>query len=117
MRSRSAPLARLVWRSANANASRLGADLAFDTHQALVLRPEVDLVVVAVKVSDHKQIVSDALAAGKMVYCEWPLARNLSEAEALERLARERSSQDAFLSPRPLSSDAHRALPLNIRNG
>jgi predicted dehydrogenase len=76
--------------SANATASRLGADLAFDTHQALVLRPEVDLVVVAVKVPDHKQIVSDALAAGKMVYCEWPLARNLSEAEALEGIARER---------------------------
>lgn len=76
--------------SANATASRLGADLAFDTHQALLLRPEVDLVVVAVKVPDHKQIVSDALAAGKMVYCEWPLARNLAEAEALEGLARER---------------------------
>ena len=76
--------------SANATASRLGADLAFDTHQALVLRPEVDLVVVAVKVPDHKQIVSVALSAGKMVYCEWPLARNLAEAEALEGLARER---------------------------
>ncbi len=48
------------------------------------------MVVVAVKVPEHKQIVSDALAAGKMVYCEWPLARNLSEAEALGGLARER---------------------------
>ncbi len=76
--------------SANATARRLGADLAFDTHAALVVRPEVDLVVVAVKVPEHKQIVSDALAAGKMVYCEWPLARNLSEAEALEGFARER---------------------------
>ncbi|MER7963998.1 Gfo/Idh/MocA family protein [Streptomyces ardesiacus] len=76
--------------SANATARRLGADLAFDTHEALVERPEVDLVVVAVKVPDHEQIVSDALAADKMVYCEWPLARNLSEAEALEGFARER---------------------------
>ncbi|MBO4239228.1 Gfo/Idh/MocA family protein [Pseudonocardia alni] len=76
--------------SANATARRLGADLAFDTHEALVVRPEVDLVVVAVKVPEHKQIVSDALAAGKMVYCEWPLARNLSEAAVLEGRARER---------------------------
>ncbi|MFJ9622996.1 Gfo/Idh/MocA family protein [Streptomyces sp. NPDC101181] len=76
--------------SANATARQLGADLAFDTHKALVGRAEVDLVVVAVKVPDHEQIVSDALAAGKMVYCEWPLARNLSEAEALEGFARER---------------------------
>ncbi|MGN7773668.1 Gfo/Idh/MocA family protein [Phyllobacterium sp. 22552] len=82
--------------SANATASRLGADLAFDTHRALVLRPEVDLVVVAVKVPEHKQIVSDALAAGKMVYCEWPLARNLSEAEALEGFARERRLRTAI---------------------
>lgn len=76
--------------SANATAHRLGADLAFDTHEALVVRPEVDLVVVVVKVPEHKRIVSDALAAGKMVYSEWPLARDLSEAEALEGLARER---------------------------
>ncbi|WP_062018532.1 Gfo/Idh/MocA family protein [Aureimonas sp. AU4] len=74
--------------SARATAARLGVDLAFDTHQALVVRPEVDLVVVAVKVPEHARIVSDALAAGKMVYCEWPLARDQSEAEALERLAR-----------------------------
>jgi predicted dehydrogenase len=76
--------------SARATADRLGVGLAFDTHQALVLRPEVDLVVVAVKVPEHHRIVSDALAAGKMVYCEWPLARNLSEVETLVGLARER---------------------------
>ncbi|MDQ0644349.1 Gfo/Idh/MocA family protein [Microbacterium murale] len=76
--------------SANETARRVGADLAFDTHQALVARPEVDLVVVAVKVPDHKQIVTDALTAGKMVYSEWPLARDLAEAEELEGLARER---------------------------
>ncbi|WP_404977852.1 Gfo/Idh/MocA family oxidoreductase [Agrobacterium tumefaciens] len=59
--------------SANATAGRLGADLAFDTHQALVVRPEVDLVVVAVKVPDRKQIVSDALAAGR-----WSIANDRS---------------------------------------
>lgn len=30
--------------SAKATAGRLGVDLAFDTHQALVSRPEIDLV-------------------------------------------------------------------------
>lgn len=76
--------------SAQATADRLGVDLAFANHQALVARPEVDLVVVAVKVPEHHRIVSDALAAGKMVYCEWPLARNLWEAEELASLARDR---------------------------
>lgn len=76
--------------SAKATAGRLGVDLAFDTHQALVSRPEIDLVVIAVKVPEHHQIVTDALAAGKMVFCEWPLGRNLLEAEELAGLAREK---------------------------
>jgi predicted dehydrogenase len=73
--------------SAKTTADRLDVALAFDNHQALVSHPAVDLVVVAVKVPDHYRIVSDALRAGKMVYCEWPLARNLAEAEDLARLA------------------------------
>lgn len=77
--------------SARETAEQLGIDLAFDNYQALVSRPEVDLVVVAVKVPHHYRIVSDALAAGKMVYCEWPLGRNLAEAENLARLAREQN--------------------------
>ena len=42
------------------------------------------------KVPEHHQIVTDALAAGKMVFCEWPLGRNLLEAEELAGLAREK---------------------------
>ncbi|MEE2951877.1 MAG: Gfo/Idh/MocA family oxidoreductase [Pseudomonadota bacterium] len=76
--------------SARATAGRLGVELVFDSHQALVERAEVDLVVVAVKVPHHHRIVTAALAANKMVYCEWPLARNLAEAEELASLARER---------------------------
>lgn len=76
--------------SARATAEALDIELAFDNHQELVERPEIDLVVVAVKVPDHRNIVHDALAAGKMVYCEWPLARNLSEAQALAAFAREK---------------------------
>ncbi|MBX7535171.1 Gfo/Idh/MocA family oxidoreductase [Qipengyuania sp. GH1] len=79
--------------SATATAQQLGIDLAFDTHLALVERSEVDLVGVAVKVPEHHRIVSDALSAGKMVYCEWPLARNLAEAEKLTALARERGAR------------------------
>ncbi|VXB15567.1 Gfo/Idh/MocA family protein [Massilia sp. 9I] len=74
--------------SARASADALGIALAFDDHRDLVGRPEVELVVVAVKVPGHHAIVRDALAAGKMVYCEWPLARNLAEAEELAALAR-----------------------------
>jgi predicted dehydrogenase len=76
--------------SARATANMLGINLAFDNHRALVTHPDIDLVVVAVKVPEHHAIVSDALAAGKMVYCEWPLGRDLAEAVELATLAREK---------------------------
>jgi predicted dehydrogenase len=73
--------------TAEQSAREIGALLAFDSHQALIARPEIDLVVVAVNVTHHHEIVRAALSAGKMVYCEWPLARNLAEAEDLAALA------------------------------
>ncbi len=42
---------------------------------------------VAVKVPDHRELVLAALAAGKHVYCEWPLGRDLAETAQLARAA------------------------------
>jgi predicted dehydrogenase len=38
----------------------------------------VNLVVVAVKVIHHREIISAALSAGKTVYSEWPLGVSLA---------------------------------------
>src|SRR5438445_9079523 len=73
--------------SAKAAASKYNVPLYFDNATALAQRPEVDLVIVSVKVPEHYVLVEEAIRAGKMVYCEWPLARNLSEAEALLKLS------------------------------
>jgi len=54
----------------------------------LAARDDVDLVVVAVKVPHHRELVLAALEAGKAVLCEWPLAVDLAEAEELARAAR-----------------------------
>jgi predicted dehydrogenase len=51
---------------------------------------EVDLVVITVKVPEHRELVTAALDAGKAVLCEWPLGNGLAEAEKLAKLARER---------------------------
>ena len=48
----------------------------------------IDLVVVAVKVPRHRELVLPAVAAGVPVLCEWPLAVDLEEALALEDAAR-----------------------------
>src|SRR5438132_197865 len=49
--------------------------------------PDIDVVTVTVKVPHHRETVSVALAAGKAVYCEWPLGRDLDDARAMAALA------------------------------
>jgi len=68
------------------NAPRWYGDL-----DALLEDEEVDLVTVAVKPRAHHPIAKAVLEAGKMVYCEWPLALNTSEAGDLAALAADRS--------------------------
>jgi predicted dehydrogenase len=75
--------------SAEAAAAAFGIDLAFDNAAALIAHPKVDLVAVTVKVPHHMELVSAALAAGKHVYCEWPLGRTLDEAIAMAAQARD----------------------------
>lgn len=61
---------------------------AYDNHLALVARPDVDLVVVTVKVPTHLELVGAAIDAGKAVLCEWPLGNGLAEAIELTERAR-----------------------------
>jgi predicted dehydrogenase len=60
---------------------------AYDNHAELVRHPAVGLVVVAVKVTAHRELVRSALEAGKHVYCEWPLGNGLAEASDMAELA------------------------------
>jgi predicted dehydrogenase len=41
-----------------------------------------------VNVMHHREIALTAIDAGKVVYCEWPLGRNLGEARELAAAAR-----------------------------
>lgn len=74
--------------SARQAAEQFGITDAFDNHADLVTHPDVDLVVVAVKVPHHYELVTAALEAGKHVLCEWPLGNGLEEAETMAALAR-----------------------------
>jgi predicted dehydrogenase len=69
--------------SADRAAKQFGVPVAFDNHQELIDHPDVDLVVISVRVAEHLKLVSAALDAGKMVYCEWPLGNGLAEASEL----------------------------------
>lgn len=76
--------------SARAAAAAFGVPRAFGSTAELVASPDVDVVVVTVKVPHHRELVSRALNAGKSVYCEWPLGNGLAEAVELAQLANDR---------------------------
>jgi predicted dehydrogenase len=73
--------------SAKAAGERYGIPLAVGSAEELARLDEVDLVVVAVKVPHHRELILPAIEAGKMVFCEWPLGNGLAEAEELAAVA------------------------------
>jgi predicted dehydrogenase len=77
--------------TAKASAAAFGAGRAFHRFSDMTASPEVDLVVVCVRVPGHRELGMAGLQAGKPVFCEWPLGANLAEAEEMAGLARQRS--------------------------
>jgi predicted dehydrogenase len=75
--------------AARAAGEAFGVSAVFSHHDELAAQPDIDVVAVTVKVPHHRELVSAALAAGKAVYCEWPLGRDLDDARAMAALAAE----------------------------
>ncbi len=50
---------------------------------ALIASPNVDAVYICTETSGHPALLNAALAAGKHVFCEKPLAKNLADAQAM----------------------------------
>ncbi|MET7990888.1 Gfo/Idh/MocA family oxidoreductase [Amycolatopsis sp. NPDC005232] len=72
--------------SADAAAEAFGVK-GYDNHDDLIADPDVDIVVVAVKVAHHRELTTAVVAAGKTVFTEWPLAIDLENAEELTLIA------------------------------
>ncbi|GES46067.1 oxidoreductase [Rhizobium dioscoreae] len=49
--------------------------------------PDIDIVTVATRVPDHREMILAALASGKNVYSEWPLGRGYDETKELHMAA------------------------------
>ena len=77
----------------------------------------VQAVVIATPTHQHKQLVSEALAAGKHVYCEAPLAHTIEDARAIAAAAKA-APTSVFQAGLQLRSDAQRHFLLQfIRSG
>jgi predicted dehydrogenase len=69
--------------TADEAAHKFGVGKAYGSGAALIADPDVDIVTVATRVADHRELVLAAVAAGKHVYSEWPLGRGSLEAVEL----------------------------------
>jgi predicted dehydrogenase len=77
--------------SAESAAAAFSLPRAFESSAALVASPDIDVVIVTVKVQHHREVVKAALQNRKSVYCEWPLGNGLTEAQELARLANDQN--------------------------
>jgi len=77
--------------TAKASAAAFGAQHAFNRFSDMAAHPDVDLLVVCVRVPGHRDLVVAGLEAGKAVFCEWPLGKTLAEAREMASLAGRRA--------------------------
>jgi predicted dehydrogenase len=74
--------------AAEAAAARFSIRHVVDTVEELLALPDIDLVLVLNTAPQHAETVRAVIAAGKDVYCEWPLTVNSETAQELADLAR-----------------------------
>jgi predicted dehydrogenase len=98
--------------TADAAARAFGAKAAYGNAANLIRDPNVDLVTICVRVPNHRDLVLAALAAGKHVYCEWPLGRNLAETEELAAAAHSAGVHAAIGLQARMNPAMHRARDL-----
>ncbi|KAK4693308.1 hypothetical protein P7C71_g4065, partial [Lecanoromycetidae sp. Uapishka_2] len=66
---------------------------AYGNPEDLANDQEIDLIVCTTRVDVHYQTIKPSLERGKDVYCEWPLASTLTDAEELNALARKSNAK------------------------
>ncbi|MEH1844242.1 MAG: Gfo/Idh/MocA family oxidoreductase [Nostoc sp.] len=98
--------------TADAAAKAFGAKAAYGNAADLIRDPDVDLVSVCIRVPNHRELVLGAIAAGKHVYCEWPLGRNITETEEMAAAAHTAGVHAAIGLQTRMNPVAHRARDL-----
>ena len=66
--------------AARAVAGDFGVASVYSNHEDLVADKTIDAVVVVTSTSTHKDVIIDAAAAGKAIFCEKPIALSLADA-------------------------------------
>lgn len=88
--------------SAEAFAAEFGVAQVYDDWKALVADPDIDVVWIGTTPYMHARISVAALEAGKHVFCQARMARNVVEARTMVAAAHRRPDLTAVLCPPPL---------------
>jgi predicted dehydrogenase len=95
---------------------RLGLDPGLTSPDAVIESDDVDVVLVLTSMPVHGALANSALAAGKHVLVEKPMATSLEEAAALMQLAAE-SPGHLICAPHIVLSPTFRAVSAHVENG
>lgn len=88
-----------------------------EDYKTLLANKEIKAVIIATPTHQHRQIALDAMAAGKHVYCEAPIAHTMEDARAIA-LAAKNNPRVIFQSGLQMRSDPQRRFLLDfIRAG
>lgn len=88
-----------------------------ESYQELLDNPEIDAILVATPTHLHRQVVVDALAAGKHVYCESPMAHTVEDARAIGEAANAAPDQIFQVGLHLRSEPQYRSVFQFIRSG
>ncbi len=75
--------------SADDAARPFGVPKAYGDIEAMCRDPDIDLITVAATLPSHRALLEPVLAAGKHVYCEYPLGLDPAESRSLADAARD----------------------------
>ena len=83
-----------------ANTKKIASELSlkpFDDWRELIADASIDLISIVTPPSEHLEMATAALSAGKHVLCEKPTARNVAEAEQLVEVGRRAPDRIALI--------------------
>lgn len=89
----------------------------FENYRELLDDPDIPAIIVATPTHMHRDIVIDALNAGKHVYCESPMASTLEDARAMADAAQAASNQIFQVGLQYRINPQHRDVFQFIRSG
>ncbi|KAK7021885.1 hypothetical protein VNI00_017174 [Paramarasmius palmivorus] len=89
---------------------------AYHNIDDMVKDPELDLIAVSVRASQHRDVAMKAIEAGKDVFVEWPVGKDLQQAEEMYKAAK-RKGVRTFVGSQGHQSPATKKLKEIVDSG